>query len=67
MFVLKIEDHDVVVMRRVLLEHAAELEKCQKDTEYDPPSMHARAYRFVRYAQVLGAHAAEEAVTAPAR
>lgn len=59
MFELVVDDVDVIVLRRVLLTYATDLEMSQAKCEADKqaaPVMEERAYRFIQYAQQLGAH-----------
>jgi len=62
MFKLEIHDVDIVVMRRIILIHADNLEQAQAKVEAND-HLYARidekAYRFFGYAQQLGSYAKE--------
>lgn len=60
MFKLIVDDVDIIVLRRVLLTYATNLETAQSKCDAEgqaAPVMDERAYRFIQYAQQLGAHA----------
>ena len=62
MFELQIDDVDVVVLRRIILKWATDLEFAQAQVEADTKSsrrIDESAFRFINYAQQLGQHASE--------
>lgn len=63
MFDLKIDCIDVVVMRRILLQYAIDLEMGQAKVEADEHksiiSISEQGFRFINYAQQLGDYAKE--------
>lgn len=65
MFDLKIDDIDVVVLRRILLRYAIDLEMSQAKVEADEHkciiSISEQGFRFINYAQQLGEYAKEVA------
>ena len=63
MFELQIDDVDVVVLRRIILKWATDLEFTQAQAEADTKSsrrIDESAFRFINYAQQLGQYAKEK-------
>lgn len=63
MFELQIDDVDVVVLRRIILTFATDLEQTQAKVESEDhlavTRIDEKAFRFFNYAQQLGQHASE--------
>ena len=64
MFELRIDDVDAVVLRRIILTYATDLEQTQAKVESEDhlamTRIDEKAFRFIDYAQQLGQYAEEQ-------